>query len=59
MRCGNRLYKGFEIPCNAKVYISPQGLEFYVAGFDAIDCWIRYIGGELIKLPLNQMTKYI
>lgn len=59
MRCGNRIYKGHEIPFNAKVHTSPQGLDFYISGFNEADCWIRYIGGELIKLPLKQMTKYL
>lgn len=49
MKCGNKLYKGKEIPLNANIVIH-QGRECYLSGEDYEYKYVRYIDtGEIIK----------
>ena len=64
MKAGNRLYKGVEIPFNAKVCIDKNGTEFYVSGTNndngIWNCIIKYIlTGEIKLVSYNLIEKYL
>ena len=43
MRAGNKIYKGLEIPYNAKIIKDKKGKECYLSGISGNDAILKYI----------------
>ena len=60
MKAGNKMYKGVEIPFNAKVQTNKVGKEFYVSGVETNKVIMRYIeSGELVEVSYQTGFKYL
>jgi hypothetical protein len=54
MKCGNKLYKGKEVPINAKIE-EHQGRECYLSGLDYEFKYVKFIDtGEIIKYRIRK-----
>ena len=57
MKAGNKIYKGLEIPYNAKIIVDKQGKECYAIGINQNDVYIKYIDTQKIITVNYELIK--
>ena len=57
MKAGNKIYKGVQIPYNAKIIKDKNGKECYLSGINGNDVYIKYIDTQKIITVNYELIK--
>lgn len=54
MRSGSKIYKGVEVPLNAKIYIDKKGREFRLYSINETINFVYIDNNEIVKKEITQ-----